>query len=199
MWLISSVPKAGSHAAAAFFDRVGSRRQPGTVLGTTPAQSVHVSGANGVTLDALRMVPDNVYMIAHVCAAHAGVLTGFQIISVVRDPRDCLTSYCRHRRRVDGLDLTIADALEDYWGGGEFVPLYRGFLGWRDEEAMILRYENMHPAVVGNGSGIYCVHDAEHHTRTGSPSNWVDDWSAADHRAFRAAGGRALLEEAGYR
>jgi hypothetical protein len=196
--LINGCPKSGAHAFAALLDRAGAKRCPGTMLGTTLDQPVHVVGFPSVTLGVLKMLPDNCYMIGHVCAEHADELDGFPVVLVLRDPRDCITSYCRHRKRTDGIDLTVEDALRDYWDGGPFVPLYRGFLGWKGRAAVVY-YEDMHPAVVGNGSGIYCRHDAEHNTYTGHASDWTDDWDSSAHRAFRDAGGRELLEEAGYR
>lgn len=194
--VVNGAPKSGTHAFAAFLDRVGAKRCPGTLLGCTKDQELHVSGAPWATMELLRLTPDNCYVIGHVAACHAEALAGVPVVTVLRDPRNMLISYRRHRKRVDGLDLSTAKALEDYWGA-PFYEVYRGFLGWHGKAA-IVRYEDIPASVAGDGSGIYCRHDAHHNTRTGRPSNWVDDWGQEDHRAWRAAGGPALAAEAGY-
>jgi hypothetical protein len=194
--IVNGAPKSGTHAFAAFLNRVGARRCPGTLLGCTKDQDLHVSGAPWATMDLLRLVPDSCYLIGHVAACHAQALEGLPVVTMMRDPRNMLISYRRHRKRVDGVEVSTAEALEDYWGA-PFAEVYRGFLAWRGLAA-IVRYEDVPAAVAGDGSGIYCRHDAGHNTRTGQPSDWVEEWRAEDHRAWRAAGGPELLEAAGY-
>jgi hypothetical protein len=197
MIVVNGCPKAGAHAFAALLSRAGAKRCPGTILACTWDQTPQISGAPAVTLDVLRMLPDNLYMIGHVCAHHAQALSNCAVVTVLRDPRNCVISYVRHRKRVDGIDITTAEALTDYWGT-PFVELYRGFLGWHGKAA-IVHYEKMPASVTGDGSGIYGFHDAQHNTRTGEPSDWSETWGCEDHRAWRIAGGPALAAEAGYR
>ena len=132
---MNGCPKSGTHAVCALLDRMGLKRCPGTILGCTPDQLLHIVGAK-LNLSAARLIPDNVYTLAHVCAAYR--LDGFPVVTVFRDPRNVLVSYCRHRKR-EGVEVSIAEALASFWGA-PFVAVYRGFLGWAGR-SVILRYE----------------------------------------------------------
>jgi hypothetical protein len=108
------------------------------------------------------------------------------VVNVIREPRNVLVSYCRHRLAKDNLRLSLAEALRDYWGWGCFVEFYRLFLGWRGR-ATILRYEDLaecSPLLDG--------------TATGSPSRWQDVWDRAAEQEWRNRGGPRLLRDAGY-
>lgn len=194
--IVNGCPKVGCHAACALLDRMGLKRIPGTILAATPEQRPHIAGVEAIQLDALMMFPDNCYMLAHVCDYYAGALGGAPTLLVIRDPRNTLISYQRHRARVDNLNLSTESALENFWGA-PFVPTYRGYLGWRGKAA-VLRYEDLPHHVVGDGHGIYCRHDRHHNTRTGFPSDYAEYWQGADYRAWRDAGGSELVAEAGY-
>jgi hypothetical protein len=189
--VVNGCPKSGTHAAMALLDRMGLKRCPGTILGTTPGQKLHVAGST-LDLRAASAIPDNCYILGHVCAAHS--LDGFPVVTVFRDPRNVLVSYCRHRAR-EGVAVTIPQALADFWGA-PFTYVYRGFLGWFGV-SMILRYEHLPEKVAGDGAGIY--NGQAWNTRTGAPSFWEDWWSAEAERAWVAHGGPSLLSAAGYR
>lgn len=177
----------------ALLDTMGLKRCPGTILGTTSDQLVHIAGAK-LNLAAARLIPDNVYILGHVCAAHS--LAGFRVITIFRDPRNCLVSYLRHRKREDGLDVSIAEALDSYWGS-PFVEVYAGFLGWRGH-SVVCRYEDLDPATCGEGAGIYQAPQKDWNTRTGAPSRWQDVWDEEAEAAWLAHEGPALLKAAGY-
>lgn len=204
MLVISSVPKAGSHAVMALLARMGLTRQAGTIQANTPDQTPHIDfGEDGKAsgdefTEWLRQYrehySDRYFVLAHVCAASAKLLDGFPVLTVFRDPRNCLTSYCRHRARTDGAQFTIAQAIADYWGA-PFIPTYQGYLPWRGR-AVVMRFEDLPPAVVGNGDSIYP--NQNWNTRTDQHSDWVNDWQREDHAAWREAGGRELARDAGY-
>lgn len=176
----------------ALLDTMGLKRVPGTILPL--GDGLHVSSIPTMSIAALSHVPDNCYILAHAPAAFD--LTGFRILTIFRDPRNVLVSYCRHRRREDGMIYGIPQALKDFWGCA-FVEVYRSYLGWRGRSA-VLRYEDLPPHVTGDGMGIYQHHDRDWNTRTGSPSAWGDVWDDACEHAWVAHGGPALLEETGY-
>lgn len=177
----------------ALLDRMGLKRCPGTIY---PIYDyLTVSGATNLNLAALRAVPDNVYTMAHVPARYE--LAGFRVITIFRDPRNCLVSYIRHRKREEGLDVTIPEALENYWDSGPFVAVYKSYLGWRGR-SFVVRYEDLPADVAGDGSGIYAGHGRDWNTRTGVPSRWQDAWDEDAHAAWIRHGGLKLLADAGY-
>jgi hypothetical protein len=192
--IVNGLMKSGTHAVMALLSGMGLMRVPGTIEGC--GFGLRVVGNHGVNLSAPRMIPDNVFILGHIVSHHAERLEGFKVITVFRDPRNCLISYCRHRKRVDGLEVSTAEALASYWGT-PFVPLYRAFLRWRSL-SVVLRYEELPAAMIGDGEAIYTAAERHWNTRTGSPSDWTEDWGQGDHRAWREAGGPELLHEAGY-
>jgi hypothetical protein len=151
-----------------------------------------VSGTH-LPVDALRYMPDNVYILAHWPAHYS--LKGFRVVTIFRDPRNMLVSYIRHRAR-EGIRLDIPKALEGFWGQ-PFVQAYRSYLGWRGK-SVVVRYEDLPHDVIGDGSGIYRGQPQDWNTRTGEPSNWREIWDDAAEMAWRAHGGMDLLREAGY-
>lgn len=175
----------------ALLDTMGLKRHPGTML--IDDGRLVVQGAYWRDLGPLGLVPDNSYILAHVPASFK--LFGFRVITVFRDPRNVLVSYCRHRKREDGLHVTIPQALEDFWGQ-PFVEAYAGYLGWNGR-CVSLRYEGLDPRTIGSGQGIY-PQGKDWNTRTGSPSRWQEWWSGEAEAAWVAHGGPALLLEAGY-
>jgi hypothetical protein len=172
---------------------MGLKRCPGTILGCH-SQPLHISGINYLPLEAARCMPDNVFILGHVSAAHE--LDGFRVVTIKRDPRNVLVSYCRHRKRVDGLDVSIPMALADFWGA-PFVATYAGFLGW-DGRSIVMRYEDMPSSVTGDGARIYEGQPKDWNTRTGSPSRWQELWDDHAEAAWQSHGGPELLEAAGY-
>lgn len=173
---------------------MGLRRVPGTIL-PMGDDAVYVNGLPVLSVDAARAIPDNCYLVGHVPAKYD--LTGFRLIMVLRDPRNCLVSYIRHRKREDGLRVTVQQALDNYWDQGPFVEVYRSFLGWIGR-AIVIRYEDMPPSQIGDGSGIYRDHDRDWNTRTGTPSQWSDIWTDKIEAAWQRHGGPQLLVQAGY-
>jgi Sulfotransferase domain len=190
--VVNGVPKSGTHALMALLDTMGLKRAPGTLLPLF--DYCYVEGMPYMTLAALRAIPDNSFMLAHVPASHT--LTGLRVITIFRDPRNVLVSYCRHRKRVEGIDVSIPQAISDFWGT-PFVRLYESFLGWRGR-SVVVRFEDLPGSVVGSGDGIYARHETDWNTRTGSPSRWQDTWDEKAEAAWLAAGGNELLVEAGY-
>ena len=193
MIVCNGCPKSGTHGVMAFLDTMGLKRCPGTIL--PMGDGVYVDGLSGASISVLRTMPDNVYILAHVPAGY--VLDGFRVITVLRDPRNVLLSYIRHRAREDGLQITIEQALKNFWLWGPFVPLYRSFLGWIGR-SVVIRYEDMPPQTVGDGAGIYKNHQRDWNTRTGKPSRWQDSWNEQIEVAWQKNGGTVLLAEAGY-
>ena len=192
MIVVNGCPKSGCHAVMALLDTVGLKRCPGTII--PMGDGVYVEGLPVMSTVGLRTLPDNVYVLAHVPAQYS--LGGFRVITVFRDPRNVLVSYCRHRKRDDALDVGVPQALENFWGQS-FVELYAGFLGWRGR-SVVMRYEDMPAEVIGDGAGIYANHDQDWNTRTDAPSDWRDVWSDVAEEAWIAHGGPALLAQAGY-
>lgn len=192
--MVNGVPKSGTHAFMALLDRMGLKRCPGTILPIF--DYLTVSGAAHLNMAALRAIPDNVYILGHVPTRYD--LQGFRVITVFRDPRNCLVSYIRHRKREEGLHVSIPEALESYWDSGPFVAVYQSYLGWRGR-SLVVRYEDIPADVAGDGSGIYAGQARDWNTRTGEPSRWQDWWDAEAEAAWIAYGGLRLLVEAGYR
>lgn len=190
--MINGCPKSGTHAVMALFDTMGLKRFPGTILPLF--DYCYVESMPHMSMAAMRSIPDNSYILAHVPAAFQ--LDGFRVITVFRDPRNVLVSYCRYRKRVEGLDASIPQALADFWGQ-PFVEVYAGYLGWRGK-AVAIRYEDIPGSVAGDGSGIYQKHERDWNTRTGSPSRWQDIWTQEDEAAWVKHGGPELLAKAGY-
>lgn len=176
------------------FDTMGLRRMPGTIL--PMGDGVYVEGLPITSVATLKAIPDNCYILGHVPARYD--LSGFRVVTVIRDPRNILVSYCRHRKREDGLTVSIPQALKAFWDWGPFVPLYRSFLGWIGK-SIIIRYEEMPPAMIGDGKGIYRSHAHDWNTRTGDPSQWFHVWTSKIDAAWKRAGGPQLLAQAGYR
>lgn len=175
----------------ALLDTMGLKRCPGTILPL--GEGLCVRGVPVFSTVALQSVPDNVYILAHVPSRYS--LKGFRVITVIRDPRAVLVSYCRHRRREDDLDVSIAQAIQDFWGA-PFAETYTGYLGWHGR-CVWLRYEDLDPNTIGEGKGIYPA-GTDFNTRTGSPSRWQDWWDDEAEAAWVAHGGPALLADAGY-
>lgn len=175
----------------AFLDTMGLKRVPGTILPVS--DYLDVSSVPGFNMDGLRAIPDNVFILAHVPARYD--LSGFKVITVFRDPRNVLVSYIRHRKREDDLDVSIPQALKDFWGA-PFVETYASYLGWASR-CVRLRFEDLQPDTVGEGRGIY-PKGKDWNTRTGSPSHWEDWWDEEAQIAFIAHGGLELLKESGY-
>jgi Sulfotransferase domain len=193
--VVNGVPKSGTHAVLALLDTFGLKRCPGTLL---PLHDYYyVEAVPHLTMASLQAIPDNCYILAHVPALSSGqMLQGLKFITVFRDPRNCLVSYCRHRKRVEDLNVSIAEAIRNYWGS-PFVGLYESYLGWRGK-SVVLRYEDLPGSVVGSGQGIYKGSGTDWNTRTGAPSRWQAVWTEEDEAAWVKAGGPELLVKAGY-
>lgn len=175
----------------ALLDTMGLRRVPGTIL---PGDyGLYIHGCTWADLNTLHLVPDNSYILAHVPSKYQ--LDRFRVIMMLRDPRNVLFSYIKHRGR-EGYVYGFPQALADFWGY-PFVDVYRSYLGWRGR-SVIMRYEDMPPHVIGNGHGIYRDHEKDWNTRTGSPSQWEEVWDEVTERTWKACGGQELLAEAGY-
>lgn len=177
----------------ALLDTMGLKRCPGTIL--PMGDGIYVDGLPQMSAEALKAIPDNVYILAHVSARYD--LSGFRVITVIRDPRACLISYIRHREREDGLRITVQQALESYWDWGPFVPLYQSFLGWIGR-SIVMRYEDMPASMIGDGTGIYRGQQRDWNTRTGNPSQWFHVWTDEIEAVWQQHGGPALLYAAGY-
>jgi hypothetical protein len=170
---------------------MGLKRCPGTILHMHGYP--YVEGIEHLSIAALRAMPNNCYVLGHVPSEYD--LSGFRVLTILREPRDVLVSYCRHRKR-DGFIYDIPQALKDFWGA-PFVETYRSFLGWRGRSVM-MRYEDMPPSVIGDGKGIYEHHDRDYNTRTGSPSDWRKVWDDGCEQAWINHGGPELLAVVGY-
>lgn len=195
MILVNGMPKSGTHAVMAWLSRMGLKRCPGVMFSADGR--VQIAG-KALSIGTLLDIPDNVFMQAHVAASLD--LGGFCVLTVLRDPRNVLVSYCRHRSRHDELEVSIAEAIKDFWGQ-PFVPLYRDFLGWRGK-SIVVRYEDLVADHVGDGASIYDDQPEWDswigNTRTGAPSNWEDHWDDEAERAFVESDGLDLLDRAGY-
>lgn len=195
MIVINGLPKSGTHAVMAWVSRFGLRKLRG-LLTVNADWRLHVKDGDGLTIDRLRQLPDSIFIHAHVPAQYAGDLQGFAVITVFRDPRNVLVSYCRYRKQVDGLDVTIPQALADFWGW-PFVECYRAYLGWRGK-SVVLHYENIPPSQTGDGASLYAGEPLDWNTRTGAPSQWSQHWDAEAERRWIEHGGPELLNLAGY-
>jgi hypothetical protein len=181
MIIVNGCPKSGTHAVMSMLSKMGLERHCPTMYSSAAAKSFD-------------KLSHKHYIAGHIPATEN--LSDFLVFTIFRDPRNVLTSYCRSRLKIDNLYLTISDALKDFWGH-EFVPYYQSFLGWREPgRCIVLRYEDLPLHQMGDGSTLYS--DQKWNTYTGSPSNWEVMWSDADCDAFDRAGGRELVEEAGY-
>lgn len=177
----------------ALLDTMGLKRCPGTIL-CDNGIGIKITGAPWLNVTAAMQIPDNCYILGHVPSRFK--LERFKVITVFRDPRNVLVSYCRHRKRTEGLDVTIPQAIGDFWGA-PFVDVYSSFLGWKGR-SVVVRYEDLPSSVVGNGSGIYQQHSKDWNTRTGSPSKWQEVWTEEDEAAWVKIKGQDLVESAGY-
>lgn len=189
MIIVNGIPKSGTHAVMAWFTRMGMQRHPGTLL---PAPNG--VRAAGVSLEQVKQNNrPGMFILAHVPATRE--LWG-NVVTVFRDPRNMLVSYCRHREREDGFRPTLAEAIRDYWGQ-PFVPLYDSYLGWKGR-SVVIYYEDLPPAQIGDGGSIYVGHDRDWNTRTGEPSDWRNEWNDEAEDAWRASDGPGLLRRSGY-
>jgi hypothetical protein len=176
----------------ALLDTMGLKRVPGTILPKNGHPAVH--GVPDLGMAAVRMIPDNCYILAHVPSTYQ--LEGLRVITVFRDPRNVLVSYCRYRNAENGLNVRVHQALDDFYGS-PFCMVYRGYLGWRGR-SLCLRYEEIPEQVAGQGQGIYAREPRDWNTRTGKPSRWQDWWDEEAQAAWIRTGGLSLLHEAGY-
>ena len=181
----------------AWLSRMGLKRHPGIIwaAGGEP----QLTGPM-LDLDTIRLAPDNTFIQGHL-PADTPALDRFLIVTVFRDPRNVLVSYVRQRRNIDRIHMTLPEAMQDFWGK-PFVQAYRAYLDWRGR-CIVLRYENLEPAHVGLGSGIYTPDRPDWdkwigNTRTGSPSYWQEHWTQDVVEAWAEAGGEELLEASGY-
>lgn len=187
MVIVNGMPKSGTHAVMAWLADMGLKRRPGTIL---PAPMFKVR-AVGVELEAIkRDFREGMFVLAHVPASRS---LWAPTITVFRDPRNMLVSYCRHRMREDNIGISIPEAIRDYWGQ-PFVPTYISYLPWRGL-CTTLRYEDLRPS---NGARIYEDHPRDWNTYTGCSSNWRDVWDGEAEDAWQEAGGPELLNRAGY-
>src|SRR5690348_13809355 len=128
MILANGCPKSGTHALLAWLERLGMKRSPGTVK----------------VRDGQVCFPDEADHLADVIHAHipAGYDLGqHRSVTVLRDPRNVLVSYWRWASTLGLLTGGPVAALHDFFGK-EFVPHYRGWLGWRGV-CTIIRFEDL--------------------------------------------------------
>lgn len=199
MIVANGLPKSGTHALMAWLSKMGLKRCPG-VLHIDGAGELGVNG-NHLDVGTLAAVPDSVFIQGHVPATFD--LRGFSVVTILRDPRNVLVSYVRHRAEPWGGDrkFTLDEAMDDFWGK-PFVETYEGFLGWQGR-SVVLRYENLAPEAIGAGCDIYDANRPEWdrwigNTRTGSPSDWREHWTEEAEGAWQARGGVELVDRAGY-
>lgn len=199
MIIANGMAKSGTHALMAWLSRMGLKRCPG-VLHANRDDNLSIKGAR-IDIATLAIVPDSTFIQGHVPAAFD--LSQFMVVTILRDPRNVLISYIRHRAQSWGGEkkFTIPEALADFWGK-PFVETYEGFLGWQGR-SIIVHYENLAPQHIGAGEDIYTPDRPQWdkwigNTRTGSPSDWSLVWDAEAEEAWRAAGGPDLLAQAGY-
>lgn len=198
MIVANGLPKSGTHALMAWLSRMGLKRCPG-VLHVRSDGDLMVEGA--LSIPTLSVMPDSTFIQGHVPFGHN--LTGFSVVTILRDPRNVLISYIRHRAASwgGGKRYTVAEALEDFWGQ-PFVPAYESYLGWQGH-SVILRYEEMPSRVIGDGGEIYTPDRPAWdkwigNTRTGAPSQWLEHWTPSAEEAWQKAGGPALVRLADY-
>lgn len=196
MIVANGCPKSGTHALMAFLASLGLKRFPGLLDGRMEkglrlVPEYGSDGADTPLLREAREMSDEWFIHGHV---PAGVETrGWRFLTIFRDPRNVLLSWCRHHERVKGEPITPHEALISCHGAVPFVDLYRSFLGWRGR-CLCLRYEDF-PA----GPEPYGVATPEiSETWTGTRVDWREEWDWELNKAWWQAGGNLLLAEAGY-
>lgn len=189
MIVVNGLPKSGTHAVMSWLTQMGLKRRPGTILPSP--DGLHVVGGDIHSIE--QDGREGYFILAHVPARLA--LPG-SVITVFRDPRNVLVSYCRHREREDCDRPSLVEAIGSFWNQ-PFVPLYDSYLGWHGR-SVVLRYEDMPSWQVGDGASLYAGQSRDWNTRTGSPSDWRDHWTQEAEEAWQDAGGVELLARAGY-
>jgi hypothetical protein len=182
--IVNGCPKSGTHAVMSMLSKMGLTRVS-TVTVYSPDEA-----------DKYSDLDHSHYVAGHIPAKHD--LTSFLVVTIFRDPRNVLTSYCRYRKKMEDAEISIPEAIADFWGA-PFVSVYRSYLRWREPgRSVCLRYEDLPLHQVGNGAGLYPEDNDYWNTHTGSPSDWRRTWDRAAKVAWKSAGGPELLKGAGY-
>ena len=137
-------------------------------------------------------------------------INGSRIVTIVRDPRDCVLSWIRFSRGEAPTQGLFISHFREFDGGGSLVKQMSGFepyLG--DPSHLCLRFEEF----IRNRSGMIrlaeylgvpYLHDAFEnlpgHTRTWYPTHcdYHLHWTPEVKRVWEAEGGRELIERWGY-
>lgn len=184
MLIANGLPKSGTHALMSWLLAIGLTRHKGRITDSPPTIRPWAWGTAGLTLEELAAFPNSVFIHGHV--APSPDLDRFMVVTIIRDPRNVLVSYRRHRLREEGLEVSLVDAMRDYWGWGCFAAFYRAFLEWQGR-ATIVRYEDLekcHPVARGSHTGV--------------PSCWQDVWTDEAEEEWQRRDGPQLLRDAGY-
>lgn len=199
MLLVNGCPKSGTHAVMSWLNRLGLSRHRGTVIergGRLTTIGLENEEGAPLSVHKLSGCPDTVFILSHVPSIYAKELGKFAVITVFRDPRNVLVSYCRYKLALNGQTLTLIQAMEDFWGQ-PFVEAYRSYLGWRGK-SVIMNYENLPSSKVGDGSELYDGELVDWNTRTGAPSKWWEWWDDQTEEVWCEAGGQNLVDAVGY-
>lgn len=195
MIVANGCPKSGTHALMAFLASLGLKRITGLLDGRH-AKGLRLVPEYDTDQDPMRIwearaMSDEWFVHGHMPAQD---VTGWRVITIFRDPRNVLLSWCRHQLRVKGRETSPLEALEACQNNVPFVDYYRSFLGWRGR-CLCLRYEDFPPGPEPYGVRTPEISDSW----TGEQRvDWREEWDWDLKLAWRRAGGDLLLEEAGY-
>lgn len=199
MIVCNGCPKSGTHALMSLIAMTGASRLAGVLDGRPangPKLVVRPTKADPC-VDSLKVnlaKPHGHYIHGHVPVHHWLDLTKAKVITIVRDPRNVLTSYLR-AKKADLNPHNLKLALNDFYGE-PFYSLYLSFLGWKNFGA-IVRFENI-PRDFAPPDPVYREAKRDHSTKTQHAMDWSEWWCPETERLWNDAKGPALLKAAGY-
>lgn len=198
MILANGCPKSGTHALMQWFLLMGLSRQPGLLDCLHLKQQCLIRATSAdprpIKMERARMLPGNYFLHAH---AHARAPVEWaRVVTMMRDPRNVLVSYVRHKGDWPDSPESLIQAMKNF-RGYPFQEVYRGFVGWR-RKGLVIRYEDMPPGFAPANPRLYEGSAQDNDTWTGQPSDWREWWTERVDRVWRGIGGPELLAEAGY-
>lgn len=198
MIVCNGCPKSGTHSLLSLVSLTNSTRVKGLLEGREGHGKLRIRPTSAdprtSTIEDALNLPHSYYVHAHVSAVWAPMLKKAKVITIIRHPKNTITSALRARSKPLNSD-SLLKAMQSYYGH-PFVETYRSFLGWRGN-SVIVRFEDI-PIDFASSENVYCDSIKDNSTFSGAHSDWRSWWNQSCEEVWRKFGGHKLLKEAGY-